>query len=72
MMLRSRFPQHDLLNPKDFLSYIKKRGFRSSMEELEYYDKHGLLRPVLKLKRPKEQGRYIHLEQNIFSLSRLP
>jgi hypothetical protein len=27
-----------------------------------------LLRPALRLRRPKEQGRYIHLEQDIFSL----
>jgi hypothetical protein len=68
IFLRSRFPQQNLLNPKDFLSYIKKRGFHNSIEELEYYDKKGLLRPVLRLRRPKEQGHYIHLEQDIFSL----
>ena len=38
------------------------------MEELEYYDKQDLVRPVLRLKRPKDQGRYIYLEQDIFSI----
>lgn len=68
ILLRSRFPQQDLLNPKDFLLYLKKRGFHTSMGELEYYDKQGLVRPVLRLRRPKEQGRYIFPEQDIFSL----
>lgn len=68
ILLRSRFPQQDLLNPKDFLLYLKKRGFHTSMGELEYYDKQGLVRPVLRLRRPKEQGRYIYPEQDIFSL----
>jgi hypothetical protein len=68
ILLRSRFPQQDLLNPNDFLLYLKKRGTHTSMGELEYYDKQGLVRPVLRLRRPKEQGRYIYPEQDIFSL----
>lgn len=53
LMMNSRFPVSNLLNSKDFLKYLSARGFSTTEKELEYYDKLGLLRPALRLRRPK-------------------
>jgi hypothetical protein len=53
LMMNSRFPVSNLLNSKDFLKYLSVRGFSTTEKELEYYDKLGLLRPALRLRRPK-------------------
>jgi hypothetical protein len=72
LMMNSRFPVSNLLNSKDFLKYLSVRGFSTTEKELEYYDKLGLLRPALRLRRPKlnetKYFKYKYVGTNIFAL----
>ena len=49
--------QFELLMPDRFLDYLKKRGIHILLQELEYYDKLELLRPVLRIRRPENQDK---------------
>ena len=53
LMMNSRFPVSNLLNCADFIKYLSVRGFSITERQLEYYDKLGILRPALRLIRPK-------------------
>jgi hypothetical protein len=72
LMMNSRFPASNLLNSKDFLKYLSVRGFSTTEKELEYYDKLGLMRPALRLRRPKlnetKYFKYKYVGTNIFAL----
>ena len=72
LMMNSRFPVSNLMNSKDFLKYLSVRGFSTSEKELEYHDKLGLLRPALRLRRPKlnetKYFKYKYVGTNIFAL----
>ena len=74
LMMNSRFPVSNLLNSRDFLKYLSARGFSTTEKELEYYDKLGLLRPALRLRRPKLNGtkypyfKYKYVGTDIFAL----
>ena len=50
--MNSEFPSSNLLNPDEFLKYVKLRGIFLTKNNLEYYDKSGVLRPVLKVITP--------------------
>jgi len=52
-MMNSQFPVTSLMESKDFLKYIALRDFSFSLKDLEYFDRNGLVRPVIRLKRPK-------------------
>src|SRR5829696_8428237 len=49
IVLNSKFPQGKLLNPFDFINYGKNRDLYTTIKELEFYDKHEILRPVLRM-----------------------
>lgn len=74
LMLNSRFPVSNLMNSKDFLKYLSIRGFSTTEKELEYYDKLGLLRPAIRLRRPKlnetkyPNPKYKYVGTDIFAL----
>lgn len=52
LLLKSKFPQFQLLNPKAFSDELKKRDIRINERSLEYYDKKGIIRPCLRINRP--------------------
>jgi hypothetical protein len=74
LMMNSRFPVSNLMNSKDFLKFLSLRGFSTIEKELEYYDKLGLLRPALRLRRPKlnetkyPHSKYKYVGTDIFAL----
>ena len=50
LILKLDFPQTNLLKPNKFLEYLKK-------DDLEYYGKSEVIRPVLRLyKPPSKEG----------------
>ena len=53
LLLKSEFPQFNLLSVNQFLSELKKRGIQLRDYDLEYFDKIGILRPCLRLNRPR-------------------
>jgi hypothetical protein len=73
-MIRQEFPTSALMTAMEFVKYLSVRGLNISERDLEFYDKHGLLRPVLRLKRPKSNGignpfcKYIYTDTSIFAL----
>jgi len=74
IILESQFPQSDLLQGKQFLDFLGKRGLRVSIEDLEYYDENGTVRPVLRLNRPlAKEGpmKYAAMMTDIFSMRHL-
>lgn len=67
--------QFELLMPCRFLDYLKKRGIYISLQELEYYDKLELLRPVLRILRPENEdknspNKYAMLVTDSYSVKR--
>jgi hypothetical protein len=67
--------QFELLMPARFLDYLKKRGICISLQELEYYDKLELLRPVLRIRRPENEdkespNKYAMLVTDSYSVKR--
>ena len=53
ILLRSKFPQFNLLSVNQFLKELKKRNINLNESNLEYFDKMGFLRPCLLLDRSK-------------------
>jgi hypothetical protein len=66
MLLDSQFPQHDLMNVDDFLKYLEGRGVKLSKEELEFYDRCGIVRPALRVRLLIDNGNFD--TRNPFSL----
>lgn len=67
--------QFELLMPDRFLDYLKKRGIYISLQELEYYDKLELLRPVLRIRRLENEdkespNKYAMLVTDSYSVKR--
>lgn len=52
LLLKSEFPQFSLLSPKEFISELRKRDVHVTKMDLSYFDKKGIIRPCLRLKRP--------------------
>jgi hypothetical protein len=71
MMLESKFPQSYLLSSDDFVRFLKDVGLDLEKEDLEFYDKTGIIKPVLKLKKQKVNEtfpKYPMIMSDIFSL----
>jgi hypothetical protein len=51
-IMNSEFPASNLLNPDDFLKYLEKRGLSLTINNLEFFDKTGVLRPILRVVTP--------------------
>ncbi len=51
-LLKSEFLQFDLLEPDDFVRYLRDRDIHIRREDLEFFEKSGILLPVLRLHRP--------------------
>lgn len=50
--LSKSIPQNFLLTERDFERYARDRGLNIGREELEFFEKHGLLFPLCRLKLP--------------------
>lgn len=72
--MRSEFPVTNLLTPDEFIKLLKSRSFCLYEDDLEWCDKEGLIRPVLRLKRPKlnpkefPYSRYRYMETNMYAI----
>ena len=70
--MNAQFPSTNLLDTKQFLKFIKKRGFHISINELEYYDKVGLIRPIIRFTRQKTLNssfsEYTYIDTGILAL----
>lgn len=74
-LLDNELLQFDLLLPNKFVSYLKERGISISLEELEYYDKLGILRPILRLRRQEKNdktspNKFVMIMTDSFSIKR--
>jgi len=49
VVLNGKFPQFQLLSTEEFLYYLKKRGIKRDISDLEYYDKTNVIKPILRL-----------------------
>ena len=72
-IMNCRYPASSLLNPSDFIKHVGQRGLSVTQDNLEFYDKIGILRPMLRLKTPTldENSPYQGLsysDANIFQL----
>ena len=57
LILKLDFPQTNLFKTDKFLEYLKKRDISITKDDLEYYDKTDVIRPVLRLhKSPSKEG----------------
>ena len=75
VILNSQFPQSHFMTVEKFIEYLNQRELFLTKNELEYYDKKGLIRPTLMLRRLKEQdplkkltSEYQLVDLDIFSL----
>src|SRR5687768_1106426 len=68
ILLDSQFPQSDLMRHDVFLRYLKKLGVNLSKEELEFYDKHGVIGPALRFNYVLDKDGL--LTSRLFSLNR--
>ena len=48
-----RYLQNPPLRTKDFIDFCKKRGIETDEHELEFFEKEGLLYPILRVENPK-------------------
>lgn len=53
IILNSEFPQFKPLSAEAFSKFLSERGIKLNVELLEYYDEKGIIRPALRLHRPK-------------------
>jgi hypothetical protein len=70
ILLKSKFPQSYLLNSNDFVRFIESIGLNLNIKDLEFYDKVGIMEPILKLRRPKVREiipKYEMISSDIFS-----
>jgi hypothetical protein len=70
-ILDSRYPQSNLYRVSEFLAFLHKRGITITKDELEYYDKKEIIRPVLRLHRqPANEGsnKYSEVNTSMFGL----
>jgi hypothetical protein len=71
LVLDSEFPQTNLLDAGQFVDYLRKREILITKDDLEYYDKREIIRPVLRLYKPlSRQGplKYSMIDTSIFGL----
>lgn len=47
-----RYLQNPPLKTKDFIDFCKKRGIETNESELEFFEKEGLLYPIIRIDRP--------------------
>lgn len=70
ILLESKFPQFHLLNSKEFLEHLKKRGIKTKLSDLEFYDKINVVKPVLRLHGSLQESIFkrCHEKLTMFSL----
>jgi hypothetical protein len=69
-MLKSRFPQSYLLSSNDFIRFTKSIDLDLDIQDLEFFDKVGIIKPALRLRRRKVSGnfpKYEIVSSDIFS-----
>lgn len=66
-MLSSRFPQSYFLSSNDFIRFVNSIDLDLSINDLEYYDKVGIIRPALRLKNEEVRKKYGIVSTDIFS-----
>jgi hypothetical protein len=66
ILLDSQFPQSDLMRDDVLLKYFQELGMKLSKEELEFYDKHEIIRPAVRFR--YEIDKVGFLPRHFFSL----
>ena len=57
-----RYLQNPPLRTKDFIDFCKKRGVETNTNELEFFEKEGLLYPILRSENPRNSlGSHIYI-----------
>ena len=72
-LLTCKFPQFNLLTTDDFIRYLGYREIGVRRKELEYFEKIGIMLPVMRLHRPKTNDRhmkYADMFTDAYSLQR--
>jgi len=59
-----KFRQNPLLKTDEFIKFCGKRGIRTNMGELEFFEKEGLLYPVARLNVPVEENERIRFRKD--------
>lgn len=71
IMLKSKFPQNSLYASDKFLRFLNDMGLKITLEDLEYYDEKGILKPVARLTRAETGNQFQKYETilgDIFTL----
>jgi hypothetical protein len=70
IILKLDYPQTNVLTANKFLEYLKRRDLSITKDDLEYYDKKDIIRPVLRLyKPPSKEGPLNYSTVNISTYS---
>lgn len=59
MLLDSRFPQSHLMTVDEFLRYLRELDVELNKEELEFYDKQGIIRPAARFMEPVDEHGFV-------------
>jgi hypothetical protein len=71
ILLNSEFLQFKVLSSDEFLTFLNRIGIEFSLSELEYYDKKDIIKPALKLHKPKikdQHQKYATILNDAFSM----
>lgn len=71
LILKLDHPQTNVIKADKFLEYLKRRDLSITKDDLEYYDKKDIIRPVLRLYKPpskEEPSSYSIVNISIYSL----
>ncbi len=56
---KEMYLQNEPLKTKDFIDFCKKRGIKTNEYELEFFEKEGLLYPIIRIMRPPGEEEWI-------------
>lgn len=59
-----RYLQNPPLKTKDFVDFCKKRGIETKESELEFFEKEGLLYPIIRIDRPIVEEEWIEFKKD--------
>lgn len=56
---KEQYQQNPLLTVKEFMDFCKKRGIETNEKELEFFEKEGILYPLIRIDRPIGEEEWI-------------
>lgn len=59
-----KYLQNPPLETKKFIDFCKKRGIESNASELEFFEKEGLLHPIIRIDRPIGEEEWIEFKKD--------